>query len=268
MSDLSRRGPGRSGSVGNWRYALSVCIAVVLTAAVVGGRGWGGDNAPAQGADGQGPTPFAVAKAEWLLRHRLPCLGCHTLSGQGGRIGPSLDGVGARLSPTDIEAVVRDPARARPGGVAIMPRIVMPQSMVSLVVAYLAGRTEGTAPAQPRSASPVRTAPTPTPGASDSPAALYGRRCAPCHGTEGDGDGYNAQYLPTRPTAHSSAAYMSTRSDDVLYDGIAAGGYVLGRSHLMPSFGATLTPSEIRGLVGYLRELCECEGPSWSRDGR
>ena len=91
--------------------------------------------------------------------------------------------------------------------------------------------------------------------------------CAACHGSAGQGDGYNARYLSVKPTAHANASYLATRPDDTLYDGIHAGGYVLNKSHLMPPWGAMLSPKQIRELVRYLRTLCQCEGPAWSRDG-
>ncbi len=33
----------------------------------------------------------------------------------------------------------------------------------------------------------------------------------------------------------------------------------MAKSPLMPPWGATLTDEEIKALVGYLRELCNCE---------
>jgi mono/diheme cytochrome c family protein len=204
-----------------------------------------------------GLSPFAAAKARRLLAERLPCLGCHELNGDGGAVGPPLTGVGGRLDAAAIREVIRDPQRVRPA--SAMPRVRMPKRTLDLIVTYLAGepgggaaRAPGPAPAQP------------VPATSREPEALYRRFCAPCHGEGGAGDGYNAARLPQRPTAHSSRRAMGARSDDALYDAIAAGGRVMGRSPRMPPFGATLSPEEIRGLVRYLRALCRCEGPAWA----
>ena len=58
---------------------------------------------------------------------------------------------------------------------------------------------------------------------------------------------------------------MSLRSDDALYDTIAAGGAVMNRSARMPAFGGSLQPAQIRALVAHVRRLCACDGPPWSR---
>lgn len=181
------------------------------------------------------------------------------VNGSGGIVGPSLDAVGGRLDAAAIRDVIRDPQRARPG--SAMPRVSMPEATLDLVVRYLSTRTGS--PATPP--APRAPAPPAGPGARE-PEALYRRFCAPCHGERGAGDGYNAEHLATRPTAHAARAAMAARPDDALYDAIAAGGLVMGKSPAMPPFGATLSPDEIRGLVGYLRALCGCEGPAWSRD--
>ena len=97
---------------------------------------------------------------------------------------------------------------------------------------------------------------------------LYMRWCAQCHGHNGSGDGPNAPYLPVPPAVHHDSAKMGARSDDALYDVIAAGGLAYGKSNRMPAFGATLTDSEIRELVAHIRTLCRCQGPAWSRRGR
>jgi mono/diheme cytochrome c family protein len=145
-----------------------------------------------------------------------------------------------------------------------MPRVEMPPKTLELIASYLLENdTRGSA----TSAGPGGTIPvTGGPASPGDAKALYARSCAACHGTEGRGDGPNAQYLVVRPTAHASAEAMAQRSDDALFDTIFAGGYIMNRSNLMPPFGATLTHEEIRGLVAYIRTLCKCQGPPWSRD--
>jgi mono/diheme cytochrome c family protein len=60
---------------------------------------------------------------------------------------------------------------------------------------------------------------------------------------------------------------MSKRADDTLFDGIYAGAWVLDGSPRMPAFGQLLATEDIRALVAYIRTLCSCQGPAWSRDG-
>ncbi len=57
---------------------------------------------------------------------------------------------------------------------------------------------------------------------------------------------------------------MARRSDDTLYDAIAAGGYVLDRSARMPGFGNLLSNTQIRALVTHIRTLCTCTQPTWA----
>ena len=203
-------------------------------------------------------SPFDVAKAEWLIRNRLPCLGCHELGGEGGRIGPSLSQLKGRPFPERVYEMIRDPR----GG--IMPRVPMSDATRDLIASYLVQR-EPTPVPSPR---PVPGADRTSPGTGDLAQDLYTRYCAPCHGIRGAGDGYNAPFLPVRPTAHADKTYMSRRSDDALFDAIYGGGYIMNRSNRMPPFGQTLAREQIWSLVRYLRVLCGCEGPAWSRDDR
>jgi len=201
-------------------------------------------------------SPFRKAKAEWLLRHRLPCLGCHELDGQGGRIGPSFSEVKRLRSADYVYWVIRLPG-------SIMPRVPMSQATIELIASYLGQRVPTPGASRSVRAPAIPASDAAEPGRAP---ALYGLFCAPCHGVRGGGDGYNAPFLPVRPTAHADSAYMSGRSDDALFDAIYAGGYVMNRSNLMPPFGGTLTRDHIWDLTRYLRTLCRCEGPAWSRD--
>ncbi|HYT73087.1 MAG TPA: c-type cytochrome [Gemmatimonadales bacterium] len=207
-------------------------------------------------------SAFAAAKARTLIRERLPCLGCHRLDAEGGRIGPDLSAPAPGTTAAFIYAMVRDPQRSVPGG--RMPRTPLAPETLELVASYLAQRVPAGKPAGARAPGAATRAPAAP--SRRSAKELYGSYCAACHGAAGNGDGYNAAFLPVRPAVHADPRAMSERSDDQLFDAIAAGGYVLSRSNRMPGFGQTLTVHEIRALVGYIRELCRCQGPAWSRD--
>lgn len=254
-------------------------------------RGTGDEDAVRRDSSSEAAAPVLTAferqKARSLLRDRHSCLGCHRLEGQGGRIGPSLDGVAERRPDSYLQRVVAHPDSSAPG--TVMPRVPMTTERRRLLVGYLAG-LDGAAsgddvPGSSQDGSersgylslvehPLR-APT---GAERAGAAgarepstggvLYRERCASCHGTDGSADGYNARYLPATPAVHASADSMARRPDDVLFDGVWAGGRVLDRSHRMPPFGGSLTREQTWSLVDHIRELCDCRGPDWARGER
>jgi len=202
-------------------------------------------------------TPFQRQKAETLLQDGLSCLGCHRFRGKGGMLAPALDDVRARRDPAYIAAIVADPARTRPG--VLMPRARMPLRDRALIIRYFGGD-----PAAGYTTSGATGASLPPSGETD-PARLYATWCAGCHGGAGQGNGPNAKFLPVAPARHADASLTGMRSDDWLFDMIAGGGAIMNRSARMPAFGGSLSPSDMRGLVRYIRSLCRCEGPAWSR---
>lgn len=243
-------------SIGRGPRFLAALFAVSALTALPASL-WGQSGAPQPSSQTNAPlTPFASHKAETLLREQLPCLGCHTLKGEGGKIGPELTTVRERRTPAYIASMVTDPQATAPG--SAMPKTAMPEATRALIVRYLTSL--------PGSATSDAAPPRPQVTANGDGAALYARWCAACHGASGKGDGPNAGNLPVKPAAHSDAEAMAKRPDDSLYDTIAGGGAIMNRSPRMPAFGATLTPSEIRALVAHIRALCKCKGPEWSRD--
>lgn len=209
-------------------------------------------------------SAFSMAKAEVLLMEKLSCLGCHQLGDEGGRIGPDLSSLGSRLKPSFVQQIINDPQHTVPG--TIMPKISMPEKTQKLIVNYLLQQEKTS-----RSEGYISLIENPVILANregNSTAKTYLFYCASCHGSEGNGKGYNSQFLGVSPTRHADPDYMSMRPDDTLFDGIFAGGYILNKSHMMPPWGSTLTNDQILDLVQYIRTLCDCTGPAWSTDNQ
>ena len=93
--------------------------------------------------------------------------------------------------------------------------------------------------------------------------------CSQCHGSDGKGAGVNAKpstlglnlpEMSVAPRNHTSAKDMETLSDNDLFQAIKGGGVAVSKSSLMPPFGKTMSESDMKDLVKYLRELCKCKG--------
>jgi mono/diheme cytochrome c family protein len=267
--------------------AVPTCGALLLGVSV--GQALG-QNLPAS-ARARTLSAFEMQKAERLVRDKLPCLGCHELGGEGGRIGPSLSQLQVTRDPDYVFSMIRNPQGTIPG--TVMPRVPMAEqylwvgerfgfqiglerdeqvleeeslvkeSMLELIANFLLQR-------EPSSDAPPTQLPRSGPIAEDETdgETLYQHYCASCHGTEGAADGPNAERLAVQPVSHADAEYMSARPDDSLFDAIYSGGYIMNLSHLMPPYGRTLSREQIWSLVRYLRELCDCQGPAWSRDNK
>ncbi len=208
---------------------------------------------------------FAMGKAGRLLREKLPCLGCHRLGDEGGRIGPDLSSLKDRLRPSYVVDIIREPKNWIPG--AAMPRARLTAPKLDLVARFLLQQDlPAGAPAYLPLGDVLPGDTQSVAGTPDRGERLYHRYCSHCHGGSGEGDGFNAAFLPTAPTDLKDGAALSHRPDDTLFDGIAAGGAILGKSPRMPAWGHSLSHDDMRALVDYLRRLCECRGPPWSRD--
>lgn len=238
-----------------------------LAAYLLALRGDGAEGGPAPSAAVlEPPTAFQARRTERLVRDRMACLGCHELGGEGGALGPSLDGLAERLQPAYVLSVIRTPGIAAPA--SGMPRQPLTLRQVRRVASWLLDRGgERRAPRRISLADPDHPLHAAVPRGPSEGAELYARHCAACHGPEGRGNGWNQPNLPVRPTVHASAELMVLRPDDTLFDGIHAGAFVLDGSPRMPAFGEMLSADQIRALVGYIRVLCDCAGPAWARDG-
>lgn len=92
-------------------------------------------------------------------------------------------------------------------------------------------------------------------GNADKGKALYAQQCVSCHGASGKGDGPVAGALNPKPRNLTDKTYMTGLSDQHLFDVIKKGGTAVGKSPLMPGFGAALKDENIQDIVAFLRSL-------------
>lgn len=72
------------------------------------------------------------------------CTACHQLAGQGGTVGPALDGVGARLSHDQIVTWLRDPPAVKPG--TAMPKLPLTEDQLQELATFLSAQKPGGQP--------------------------------------------------------------------------------------------------------------------------
>jgi len=63
------------------------------------------------------------------------CVACHALGGQGGQVGPALDGVANRKTPAEITAWLRDPPGIKPG--TAMPQLNLSDEQLQQLTVFL-----------------------------------------------------------------------------------------------------------------------------------
>jgi nitric oxide reductase subunit C len=63
------------------------------------------------------------------------CVACHAVGGTGGTVGPALDGVGTRLSVSELDIWLKDPNAVKPG--TAMPNLGLPDATRAELVQWL-----------------------------------------------------------------------------------------------------------------------------------
>jgi len=84
-------------------------------------------------------------------------------------------------------------------------------------------------------------------------AGQYQAVCATCHGATGAGDGPGAAALNPKPANFGDAAFWEGRSDADLVKVIREGGMSVGKSPLMPAWGALFDETKAQAIVTYLK---------------
>ncbi len=166
------------------------------------------------------------------------------------------------------------------GGPAEEPAEVPPEAPVEMPAEEAApAPEEAPAPeAEPAPDAAPEAAPEPAPQEAPAPEAaagaitlgdaaqgksIYETYCVACHGAGGKGDGAAAATLTTKPADHTDGNVMNAITNEDLYKAIKEGGAGVGKSNLMPAWGATLKDEQIRDVVAYVRSLADppYEGP-------
>ncbi|HEY8430441.1 MAG TPA: c-type cytochrome [Sandaracinaceae bacterium] len=80
----------------------------------------------------------------------------------------------------------------------------------------------------------------------------FATTCGVCHGTGGAGDGPAAATLDPRPANFTDAAFWATRDRAHIVRVITEGGAAVGRSPLMPGFGARYDRAQIEALADHV----------------
>jgi mono/diheme cytochrome c family protein len=84
------------------------------------------------------PGSPATASADPMeILNANACLGCHTLAGQGGAVGPSFDGIGRRLSKDQLREAILDPNATVSAGFEAMRGMMPPIFGQQLTAAQL-----------------------------------------------------------------------------------------------------------------------------------
>lgn len=215
-------------------------------------------------------NPFPLAspgelRAEVHFDKILPCGGCHQARpGRGGVSGPELYSASRRLERHWATSFVADPLYWTRGP---MPRVNVRSDQLAAVAEYLfAAESEehdaalGAAALAGAAAAPAGGGQAAGARPNDRAATLYLMLCTQCHGITGDGRGINAPALFVAPRDHTSFADMSALTDERIFSAIKRGGPGVGKSALMPSWGAVLPDEDISALVVHLRRLSGTTG--------
>ena len=106
------------------------------------------------------------------------CIGCHSLGGKGGTVGPALDEVGKRRNPDWIVAHFRNPQAVTPG--SVMPQFDFTDEQIRALTEFLLTKTD------PNVVGYLKIPALMTP-VERGKAVFRKYGCAGCHGLEGKG---------------------------------------------------------------------------------
>lgn len=191
------------------------------------------------------------------------CRQCHTIGGEGGRVGPDLSYVGFRKTPEFLDVWLRDPKAWREQ--TAMPNFEFNEPSRKALVAYLSTlRGQAYAPdkhpwrAKELDGDPVRR----------GEVIFNTVGCVTCHGPKGEGGYRNNNVVGGMITALKYAADGFTKQEIV--DTLTRGKSPLKKDPAgpdplikMPSWKDVLTVSEMEAVADYLFSLKPPDEDPW-----
>lgn len=217
--------------------------------------------------EAQVPNPL-FGQGQRLLRE-LGCKGCHIIDGEGGTVGPELDGVGSRHKADWLFNHFKNPESSTPG--SVMPKFDLSDDEIRSLVMLMYGFGQEEIPLQFRafkeSSKLEKTAPiTDKVQAGKTIFEKYG--CAGCHGRAGQGNVRN----PNAPgNLVPSIIYVAEGyTKDELKEYILKGAISKKENPelsdpplFMPSWKGKISESELENLVVYLMSLYPEDEEIW-----
>lgn len=181
------------------------------------------------------------------------CIGCHSIGGKGGNVGPALDQVAARRSPDWIMQHFRNPQSVSPG--SVMPQFDLSEQQIRALTEFLLSLTDPNVVGflkLPSMMTPVER--------GKMVFKKYG--CAGCHGKEGSGGVPNpnaktGQQVPK--LIYVADSYTKEEAKQRILNGQHEI-YALDKSKpgpplFMPSWRGKIAEGELNDLVEYLFSL-------------
>ncbi|HXP60972.1 MAG TPA: c-type cytochrome, partial [Dongiaceae bacterium] len=179
------------------------------------------------------------------------CIGCHSVGGQGGKVGPALDDVGLRRTPEWMMQHFRDPQTVSPG--SVMPRFGFTEAEARALTDFLLRlRDQKLALSIPALMGPV-----------DRGREIYRKYgCSGCHGPEGKGGVPNpnaktAEQVPG--LTYVADGYTKPELKKLILRGqreiVPLDPRRPAPPLYMPAWGSTIKDAEIDDLVAYLFSL-------------
>jgi len=86
---------------------------------------------------------------------------------------------------------------------------------------------------------------------------VFYQYCVWCHADASPAGPSNRSNLTPVPPVLNDGSVLNGQSDEYLQNIIALGGSAMGKSPMMPSYGQTLKPEEIRAVIAFVRVISQ-----------